>query len=164
MSVATLLNELKGRGISVVVEGSNLRLKGTPGSWDDLRDRLRAAKAELIAVLTTPPGWGAQDWLDCYEERATNAELHAHSPREDAARLARLYCRLEWSRQNPPGDPGAGICVHCRKPVIGTSTVIYTTAGERTLHEACRHGYGTDRARCARQALARMGIDFPPEG
>lgn len=100
MNTAVLLDELKSRGVAISVDGGNLRLRGVEGSWDDLRCRLRAAKAELISVLQ--PQWDAEDWDHFFNERAAIAEYDGGLSRPDAERLAHFHCHVERSNRNLP--------------------------------------------------------------
>jgi len=108
-------------------------------------------------------GWSARDWRDYFGERAAIAEYDGRLPRIEAERLARLYCRLEWSNRNSPPDPGAGRCVHCRELLGDAVTTISTTAGARHLHSACADEYAAERSRAACEALAKIGLMFPSE-
>jgi hypothetical protein len=55
MSALATLSELHRRGARVLASGDTLRVRpGPEGLTDDLRDAIRANKAEIIALLETP--------------------------------------------------------------------------------------------------------------
>jgi DNA-directed RNA polymerase subunit RPC12/RpoP len=55
MSPAELLGEARARGVILRAQGETLVVDGPEAVVDELRPALRAAKAELLALLRAPP-------------------------------------------------------------------------------------------------------------
>lgn len=57
MSARRLVDELAAAGVYLYVDGDRLRYRARPGGYsDELRRRVDEHRAELIALLATPPG------------------------------------------------------------------------------------------------------------
>jgi len=162
MSVAALFGELQARGIALHADGEALRIKGPQGSWEDLREQLRASKVELLAVAQEQAHQDVLDWRAFFEERVSTSLRDARMTREQAERLAHVFCRLKWSTRNPPPDPGEGLCVHCQKAHGGIARKIDTSGGFRYLHPQCSAPYADARQRLATATLLCFGIGPPP--
>ena len=63
-AVAEILAELSRRGVAIRAEGQAIRLRPKAALDDDLLDRIRDAKAELLMVLRDRPATCA---ASCYE-------------------------------------------------------------------------------------------------
>jgi len=74
VTTGALLKALGRRGVRLEARGSHLVVDGPADALpDDLIERLRALKTELLVLLAAnPPGalWDARDWQVYFEERA----------------------------------------------------------------------------------------------
>lgn len=159
MNADTLLNELKARGVAITVDGDKLRLKGVPGSWDDLRDRVRAARETLVRLLKAARPWSEADWRALFEERAAFLEYEGDLTRKEAETTAIDHLVPEWSNRNPPPDPGGFACAHCSATTAETDAAInYGNDVVRWVHRHCLTAFRNDRHNEALAAVKAMGL------
>lgn len=94
MGAKELLHELHAAGIRVVVEGDKLLVRPASRLTDSYRAALRAAKSDVIALLTVCCAGNAE----AYEERAAIMEFEGGMTRVEAEAVARELLRTIAAR------------------------------------------------------------------
>lgn len=89
MDASDLLHDLNRAGLTVTAEGGRLAIRPAARLTDSLRAQMRAAKAELLALLD------AEARREAFEERAAVMEYDGGLSREDAERAAIESIRAE---------------------------------------------------------------------
>lgn len=93
MGARDLLADLAGLGVTVTAHGDRLVIRPASKLTDDIRERLRAAKPELLAVLAGKP--------ECRPYRLTSAEADAaHADPWDDGAIARFQARAGLIRRH----------------------------------------------------------------
>jgi hypothetical protein len=88
---ADVLATVRAAGGDVRIVGpKRLRVIAPVPLPNDLVDRLRSVKPELLALLSGPPTSAAEIWNEAEEERSAIAEYDGGAPRAWAEALARL--------------------------------------------------------------------------
>jgi hypothetical protein len=94
-----------------------------------------------VTRVTSPnhAGWDADDWQDCFDERADMAEFGGRLARDEAEARAFECCICEWLIRNPaPSRPGR--CAWCDKPEDAGATILpfgLEPSGHTWLHDGC---------------------------
>jgi len=115
--------------------------------------------------VTSPnhAGWDADDWQDCFDERADMAEFGGRLARDEAEARAFECCICEWLIRNPaPSRPGR--CAWCDKPEDAGATILpfgLEPSGHTWLHDGCWADWHRERRAQAIAALCTMGIKAP---
>jgi hypothetical protein len=94
VAATDLLAAVRAAGGDLLAEGDRLKVMAPQPLPVDLVERLRAAKPQLLAVLSPP----AATWTDAEDERAAIVQEGTGAPREWCEALARL------DAGRPPGD------------------------------------------------------------
>src|SRR5262245_7115820 len=108
MDGLTLLEQARSAGLTVVVQGDKLVIRG-PRRAGPLAEQLLAHKGEVIDALTvqslTPADLPA-DWHFLWDERAAIVEYDGGLPREraEALALAGVLQRMRRAGQRPHND------------------------------------------------------------
>ena len=105
----TFFRELVARGYSVTAEGDRLLVAPRERITDQLRQRIRASKADLLRLLAdpAPPPLTADEQADITEarlERAAIAEFDGGLPRQEADAQARRLIRTYHVKVNMGDD------------------------------------------------------------
>lgn len=116
--VSAALNELRGAGFSLEVDGHQLKITG-PALTEAKRAWLRQNKSSIIESLLTESRvcdlnaeWTAEDWQIFYDERAGIAEFAGGFSRDEAETRAFNCCVREWMNKHPVRTP-SGSCAYC---------------------------------------------------
>lgn len=145
MGARDLLDDLTRRGLRVEVDGDRLMVFPKSRLDDDLRQRIRAAKADLLAALAEPR-----------PHRLTRAEANAaHAEPWDDATCGRFVARvaLLMRRGLSPGDADdLAERLHLRD----------VQGDDRRLCLECLHLTGRAGTwRCGNARAAGVGADLP---
>jgi len=163
MSAVSALQSATAAGVSVTVDGSDLVLSAPNGPPPELIDLFRRNKAEIITLLH-PRGWGADDWIAFYHERAGIAEYDGGASRAEAEARAFEACVTEWLTQHHEPTPPEE-CALCRKPNIETAVVVpfgTAKAGYAWLHADCWAEWYQAKRNAAIDDLVRItGLPTP---
>ena len=168
MTTGALLKALGRRGVRLEARGSHLVVDGPADALpDDLIERLRALKTELLVLLAAnPPGalWDARDWQVYFEERAGIREFDGGLPRTEAEPLALEDAVTHWLclHPAPASDPRHG-CVHCDSGDGAGDTLLPVLApgGHVWVHDRCWGPWQRARRHEAQEALRRFGLSLP---
>jgi hypothetical protein len=158
------MKEAEAAGVSVALDGTNLRVSAKRKPPAPILDDLRKHKAEIITLLAHgSDSWSPEDWRTFYDERAAIAQYDGCQTREQAERAGFKYCIVEWLDRHPQSsDPGR--CAWCGQPDTGHAVVPFGTEnqGHTWLHPSCWEVWHRDRREKAQRALAAMGLVTPP--
>jgi hypothetical protein len=118
-----LLADLAARGVSIRIEGSRLRLRPRSALTEELINRLRAASAELLALLLAvrrpaapPPLEPTEWWVLCAlaeQPKLSRAGLGAHLPPASRPALEQALAAIVRRREaclNAEGGLELNIC------------------------------------------------------
>jgi hypothetical protein len=156
-----LLASADASGITIRLDGSDLRLSAISKPDDEVLAMLRAHKAEIVSHLQQEScGLDAEDWLAFFDERAGIAEYDGQQTRKQAEATAGECCVIEWLNRHPePSDPDR--CAGCNKPGSQCLVVPFLAGdGSHTwLHPECWEAWHQARRREAVAALDRLGIN-----
>lgn len=86
MTASAILTTIAAAGLTVTADGDRLAVRPRDRITPEVRDLIRARKAELLALLAEPPATADTD--DNWEERAAIAEHDAGLPRGTAETVA----------------------------------------------------------------------------
>jgi TubC N-terminal docking domain len=122
MGARELLVTAQEAGLSIVASGDNLVVRPAAKLTDPLRQALKAAKPELLALLNTSPGWSDDDIHRFNTRRARLLRWGWSEPQAEALaerltlrdRDDRIAC-IECSAYRP------GRCANHRSAGLGTA-------------------------------------------
>jgi virulence-associated protein VagC len=81
MGARELLHELAGAGLTVTADGDRLMIRPATKLTDDMRGALRAAKPELLKLLTRPYRLARDEADRCHADGWSDAEIAAFTAR-----------------------------------------------------------------------------------
>ena len=172
-----LIDEVESAGGVVQVDGGRLKLSAPAPLPDDLVQKLRDHKPEVIEFLATSKGGNlpvlpplvpnisarpfgfptdSVDWAEWIEERAAILEFDGYRSPREALKSAynealEAWCSQHW--EAPPADS----CAACGAPNPGFACGDGAAVCQRPDH-ACLIGYGTRRKQAAIERLRQVGI------
>jgi len=153
-----LLDELKGAGFALVVEGDKLIVAPANRLTDATRSAIRAHKSALLAALE------AEQLRHDYDERAGIAEHDGGLCRPDAEKMAFETALIGWLN-NPAHAapmPVEGHCAACADPLGDDAVpVLRPGGGHSWLDGRCTLAWLKRRRVEAAAALEAVGIPRP---
>ena len=167
MTAGALLKALSRRGVRLWARGPHLVVDGpTDALSEELIERLRALKAELLVLLASSPlpeVWELDEWQAYVGERAAIREHDGRCQRSDAERLAIEDAVTHWLRLHPacPSTPDQG-CVHCgsREKPSDALLPVLASGGHVWVHNRCWEHWHAARRQQAREALRLLGLSL----
>jgi hypothetical protein len=165
MRAAILLQDLSSQGVTLEAHGPDLIVDGPADTLtDNLVEALRALKADLLKVLSSPEDgaqWEAAEWQAYFDERAAVHEHDGGLSSVEAERLAIEDTITHWLclHPAPATDPRRG-CVHCEAGDQAANTLLPVLApgGHVWVHDQCWETWHSLRRQEAREALSCLGI------
>jgi|GEM_PF-4680134 len=104
MSAQPILNELLSCGFTLFIDGELLKVSPASSLTDELRQKIRAHKAELLEVLhDTQKDTYIEDYTELFQERAAIAEYDGGLLRDQAEEMA---IRTVWRFATEDGHKG----------------------------------------------------------
>jgi len=131
-SAVLVLREIEAQGGQVRIEGERLRIRAPRPLPAPLMEKAKAARRELLALLSGT-AWDGEDWLTWITERAAILEYDGELPRAEADRRAYEHAIIEWLNRHPyQGDPGQ--CAGCGDPIRDQANDWRPLADGATVH------------------------------
>jgi TubC N-terminal docking domain len=165
VKAAAVLQDLAARGVRLEVHGTDLIADGPADALpDELIDRLRAFKAELLGHLggaVEEQPWAAADWRAYFHERAAVREHDGGLSRPEAECLAFEDAVSHWLCLHSAAatDPRHG-CVYCGRSDQDGNILLPVLApgGHVWVHDRCGEPWHATRRREAATALHSLGV------
>lgn len=163
MNGLALVREVQVAGGRLTLVHGTVKITAPAPLPHDLIERLRAAKPQLVAVLSASgPDWNADDWRAFFNERAAIAEHDGGLSRPEAEARAYECSVAHWCNLIPPPATTGDDCPVCGNPLGETAIpVLRPGGGHLWLHSACVQPFNIHRRDEARRALAEAGIAAP---
>jgi hypothetical protein len=153
-----LLNELRRREITIVIQGEKLGLTASKAPPERLVQALKEQRDELAFLLTPDrSGWTPEDWRAYFEERAGVRQFEGGAERAEAEHLAFQDCVTEWLTRNPEGNKpttcaACGLDDKANEPLVPFGGYPF---GHSWLHHACWQPWYEERKQKAKSFLMR---------
>ncbi|KAA0681860.1 hypothetical protein [Roseomonas genomospecies 6] len=147
MVAPTILATIAAAGLTVTADGDRLTVRPKDRITPEVRDLIRARKAELLALLAEPPATADAD--DDWDERAAIAEHDAGLPRSTAETVADACHPLQHGAEPANWREWFDAEVAARIPAMGMAAAERRAWGIAMDLWHRRHGVKPTPHRCA---------------
>lgn len=137
-AVRDLVAEAERFGAAFEVLDGRLKIRAAAPLPDDLVNRLRHAKADILAALDSSKQQ-VENWREVFDQRVAIMTVVGGATEADAQAAAFEQCVAEWLMKNPVSAGAPDRCAQCGLPGSSGGVVVPFGGGQRHawLHHSC---------------------------